>query len=176
MTQRVANDIQGEIYMGLDMFVREIRTWEQRELSQFAQAILNTLPKSFNVNNPDPDVEEDFDLESFLLKNPTLSVPYRLGEEVVYWRKHPDIHGWMKNLFFEKGGQTESDFNHDIVWLTEEDVLQLKKDIENDELPRTSGFFFGDSDGRLKETEIERVDLMLNALSKGSLIYYTSSW
>lgn len=170
---KAANDIQGEIYMGLDMFVREIRTWEKRELGQFAQSVLKSI---YNVNNPNLDVNEEFDIDSFLLRNPTLPVPYRLGEELVYWRKYPDVHGWMKNLFFDKGGVTTSDFNHDVVFLTVEDAENLKTAIVEETLPTTSGFFFGDSEGRLKENDLEKVDLMLDALSKGSSIYYTSSW
>ncbi len=162
--------------MGLDMFVREIRKWEKQELSKFAQAILDTIPKSFNVNNPDPDVNEDFNIDAFLANHPTISVPYRLGEELCYWRKHPDLHGWMKNLFFDKGGITTSDFNHDIVFLTVEDVENLKTAIVKETLPKTAGFFFGDSDGRIKESDLEKADLMLDALSKGSSIYYISSW
>ena len=162
--------------MGLDMFVREIRTWEKQELSRFAQAILNTLPKTLNVHNPDPDVNEDFNIDAFLANHPTIPVPYQLGEELCYWRKHPDLHGWMKNLFFDKGGITTSDFNHDIVFLTVEDVENLKTAIVEETLPKTSGFFFGDSDGRVKESDLEQVDLMLDALSKGSAIYYISSW
>ena len=159
--------------MGLDMFVREIRTWEKRELGNFVQSVLKSI---YNVNNPNPAEEEEFDINSFILRNPTLSVPYKLGEELCYWRKHPDLHGWMKDLFFDKGGITTSDFNHDIVFLTVEDVENLKTAIVEETLPKTSGFFFGDSDGRIKEGDLEKADLMLDALSKGSAIYYTSSW
>ena len=159
--------------MGLDMFVREIRTWEKRELGNFVQSVLKSI---YNVNNPNPVEEEKFDINSFILRNPTIPVPYQLGEELCYWRKHPDLHGWMKNLFFDKGGITTSDFNHDIVFLTVEDVENLKTAIVEETLPKTSGFFFGDSDGRVKEGDLEKVDLMLDALSKGSAIYYTSSW
>ena len=77
---------------------------------------------------------------------------------------------------FEKGGQTEHDFNHDIVWLTTKDVLNFRDAIANDELPKTSGFFFGDSEGRLKEEDINKANIMLDALSDGCLIFYTSSW
>lgn len=159
--------------MGLDMFVREIRTWEKRELGNFVQSVLKSI---YNVNNPNPVEEEEFDINSFILRNPTIPVPYQLGEELCYWRKHPDLHGWMKNLFFDKGGITTSDFNHDIVFLTVEDVENLKTAIVEETLPKTSGFFFGDSDGRVKEGDLEKADLMLDALSKNSAIYYTSSW
>ncbi len=28
--------------------------------------------------------------------------------ELHYWRKHPDLHGWMENLYREKGGVAQS--------------------------------------------------------------------
>ena len=162
--------------MGLDMMVQEVSKNQISTLQQFGQSIVNSMSNSaYNVQTGQT-TPEFFDFEMFVTKNPTASIPYQLSKELVYWRKHPDIHGWMKNLFFEKGGQTESDFNHDVVWLTIKDVINLKDAIENDKLPKTSGFFFGDSDGRLKEDDIEKANSMLDALSNGSLIYYISSW
>ena len=162
--------------MGLDMMVQEVQKYQKSVLQQFGQSIVNSMSNStYNVHT-DEITPEFFDFEMFVAKNPTAQIPYDVSRELVYWRKHPDIHGWMKNLFFEKGGETDCDFNHDNVWLTVKDVLNLKDAIEKDNLPKTSGFFFGDSDGRLKITDLEKVDSMLDALQNGSLIYYTSSW
>ena len=162
--------------MGLDMMVQEVPRYQKSILQQFGQSVVNSMNNStYNVHTEE-STSEFFDFEMFVAKNPTAQIPYDVSRELVYWRKHPDIHGWMKNLFFEKGGETESDFNGDCVWLTVKDVLNLKDAIENDKLPKTSGFFFGDSDGRLKEDDLEKVDSMLDALSNGSLIYYISSW
>ena len=161
--------------MGLDMMVQEVPKYQISTLQQFGQSVLNSTNSTYNVHT-DETTSEFFDFEMFVVKNPTAQIPYDVSRELVYWRKHPDIHGWMKNLFFEKKGQTKSDFNGDNVWLTVKDIINLKDDIEKDNLPTTSGFFFGDSDGRLKENDLEKADQMLDALSKGSLIYYTSSW
>ena len=30
--------------------------------------------------------------------------------ELHYWRKHPNLHGWMESLYYEKGG-TAGSFN-----------------------------------------------------------------
>ena len=162
--------------MGLDMMVQEVSRYQKSVLQQFGQLVVNSMSNStYNVHTEE-STSEFFDFEMLVAKNPTAQIPHDSSRELVYWRKHPDIHGWMKNLFFEKGGETESDFNGDSVWLTVKDVLNLKDAIENDKLPKTSGFFFGDSDGRLKEDDLEKVDSMLDALQNGSLIYYISSW
>jgi len=67
-------------------------------------------------------------------------------EEVAYWRKHPDLQGWMQKLYEEKGGEDKS-FNGDPVVLTLADLDRLEDDILGENLPKTSGFFFGESGG-----------------------------
>lgn len=159
--------------MGLDMSVHEIRTWEKQEIGRFAKAIIAAMPKAYNVN-----VEEncEFNIDYFLEKHPTVPVPYQIGIELCYWRKHPDLHGWMRDLFHDKGGKSETSFNGDVVFLTADDVENLRTAIIDEKLPYTSGFFFGESEGRAKERDLEEVDKMFKALENGSSIYYTSSW
>ena len=50
-------------------------------------------------------------------------------EELHYWRKHPNLHGWMQNLYDAKGG-TSHDFNGDCVVLDSEDLDNLEQDIQ----------------------------------------------
>lgn len=98
-------------------------------------------------------------------------------EELAYWRKHPDLHGWMEKLYYNKGGQHES-FNCTTVKLTEEDLNKLETDIKEDILPETRGFFFGQSS---KDEDEVNLDLQFvkdakQALNEGYDIYYTSWW
>jgi len=65
------------------------------------------------------------------------------SEEFYYWRKHPNLHGWMENLYRSKGGDKE--FNCEYVELTKEDIKKLFKDVIKNKLPHTEGFFFGAS-------------------------------
>ncbi|QDV74109.1 hypothetical protein [Botrimarina mediterranea] len=69
--------------------------------------------------------------------------------ELHYWRKHPNLHGWMQRLCCEKGGQQE--FNCTPVVLTTEDLDRVERDLVAGKLPETAGLFFGESDG--SETE-----------------------
>ena len=66
--------------------------------------------------------------------------------ELHYWRKHPDLHGWMKTIYRGKGGSDES-FNCVPVRLDKADLDRLERDIKACALPPTQGFFFGQSDG-----------------------------
>ena len=79
-------------------------------------------------------------------------------EELQYWRKHPNLEGWMKNLYYKKGG-TSDVFNCCPLLLTEEDLQSLRKDVEEDKLPPTQGFFFGEcSDEHYKEETLNWIE------------------
>jgi len=96
--------------------------------------------------------------------------------EFHYWRKHPDLHGWMERLYRLKGGQDET-FNCVTVRLTSEDLDHLEQVVKAKRLPKTKGFFFGDSawedhvpDDLLFVTEA-RAEILA-----GNDAYYDSSW
>lgn len=163
--------------MGLDMMVHEVSIFDLKDMSAFCQRVIDKCCPSINVNGNETQV---IDLESIINDDPTFSIPWNLGQELCYWRKHPDLHGWMRNLYYEKGGT--GDFNGHTIVLTKENVLQLKKDIEDRKLPHTQGFFFGESyadqdDYKWRdEHDQECIEKMLKAIDNKSLIYYTSSW
>ena len=110
-----------------------------------------------------PKTEVDFETKNF---DPT---------EIHYWRKHPNLHGWMQNLYGMKGG-TSSDFNGDCVVLDEIDLDLLEDDIKNGNLPDTSGFFFGNSIGDENDDDLEFVRKAREEIKEGKTVYYTSWW
>ena len=74
--------------------------------------------------------------------------------EIAYWRKHPNLHGWMEQLYRERGG--EGEFNGDELELFREDIDSLEQVILDGDLPATSGFFFGEgSDDYYREQDLE---------------------
>ena len=158
--------------MGLDMYVRRVDKWDKKTLSNFVSSVIKSNAYSVNGNSV------EFNIDNYLKQYPTTGIPYGITDELCYWTKHPDLHGWMKTLFYDKGGSSDSDFNHDVVFLFEEDVEKLREDIVNNNLPHTTGFFFGQSydDKKQKKSDLEMVELMKNSLSKDELIYYISSW
>ena len=97
-------------------------------------------------------------------------------EELHYWRKHPNLQGWMEELYYDKGGESEC-FNCVNVQLTWEDLEQLEQDIKGKNLPQTMGFFFGDdSDDYYKEETLEWIDRSLESIKNGYDVYYSSWW
>ena len=96
-------------------------------------------------------------------------------EEIHYWRKHPNLHGWMQELYESKGGKSDS-FNGDCVVLTESDLNELEDDIKDGSLPDTSGFFFGQTNGDEVQDDLDFVAKAREAISEGKTVYYTSWW
>ncbi len=95
--------------------------------------------------------------------------------QLFYWRKHPNLHGWMERVYFERGGQNR-DFNCSPVRLEPAHLDALEQAIRRDELPQTTGFFFGESRPEEKERDFEFVRKAREALKAGKRVFYTSWW
>lgn len=98
-------------------------------------------------------------------------------QEIWYWRKHHDLHGWMESLYREKGGK-RPDFNLAYVRLTEEDLKRLEDDLLKDKLPPTKGFFFGNNPPNAESIEDDKRFLQRarEELSHGHAVFYSSWW
>ncbi len=97
------------------------------------------------------------------------------SERLHYWRKHPDLHGWMEVLYRDKHGSAEL-FNCVNLALTADDLDRLEADIRESRLPHTEGFFFGDSDGSELEDDLAFIEKARKALADNLTVYYTSWW
>ena len=98
-------------------------------------------------------------------------------EDLAYWRKHPDLHGWMEKLYRRKGG-TDKSFNGDVVVLTLKDLAELKEVVMESQLPNTTGFFFGNSKSDIYQRvkDLEFIEDAKAAILEGYTVYYDSSW
>ena len=120
-------------------------------------------------------------------------------EHLADWRKHNRLHGWMEELWEDKGRpnfeeSTEDSmgsFNCIPVELTLTDLEQLEAVITNKGMPETSGFFFGndsffweDENGNpfkegdyfYKETDLQFIEDARKAIEQGKKVYYNSWW
>ena len=96
--------------------------------------------------------------------------------EIFYWRKHHNLHGWMKQLYEGKGGTEE--FNCVPVRLRQSDLFELQSVILAHGLPETTGFFFGN---RPPDEDSDEQDLLfiakaLSEINRGRAVYYSSWW
>ena len=100
-----------------------------------------------------------------------------LDYDFAYWRKFNALHGWMEQLYENKGGT--SVFNCRTVRITEDDLNALEKAVRNDELEPTPGFFFGATD-KIQETHLEQlkkfIDKARAAFQQGKAVFYDSWW
>lgn len=97
------------------------------------------------------------------------------AQELHYWRKHPNLHGWMEELYRAKGG-TDREFNCATVQLTAADLDRLEQDVRCGNLPYTTGFFFGETDGTETPDDLDFITKAREALSDGLTVFYTSWW
>ena len=109
-------------------------------------------------------------------KEVDFTIPRGGSEELYYWRKHPDLHGWMEALYYKKGGISETFNSGDNVMLTELDIVDLEAVVELDALPPTQGFFFGESRPEDREDDRKFIKKAREALAAGFTVYYTSWW
>ena len=95
--------------------------------------------------------------------------------QLAEWRKHPNLQGWMQELYYEKGG--EGEFNCVDLELTLNDLNALEATLDEEELPETVGFFFGsNADDHYAEADREFIVQARAALKKGYKVFYSSWW
>ena len=95
--------------------------------------------------------------------------------ELAYWRKHPNLHGWMQRLWESQGN--EGEFNGDELELTWQDLDELEQAVIHRQLPATGGFFFGEnSDEHYQSQDLEFIKEARAELFLGLKVFYNSSW
>lgn len=95
--------------------------------------------------------------------------------EIAYWRKHPNLHGWMRCLWESKGNVGA--FNGDELELTWEDIDELERAVRHGQLPDTTGFFFGNpADNVYYEDDLAFIRSARAELFLGLKVFYNSSW
>jgi hypothetical protein len=105
--------------------------------------------------------------------------------EIAYWRKHPNLHGWMEQLWLKKGRpgiaanceDADISFNGIELELAHEDLDELERAVTHGQLPSTSGFFFGnDADEHYRESDLSFIKNARAELFFGLKVFYNSSW
>lgn len=107
-------------------------------------------------------------------------------QQIAYWRKHPNLQGWMEKLWLARGGGNkdslgiyDDNFNGVELELFWEDIVQLEKDINSGEMAKleTTGFFFGNpSDEYYKDDDLEFCATAKSDLFLKRRVFYNSSW
>ena len=115
----------------------------------------------------------EFNEQTREFENPAVTKP----RELAYWRKHPNLHGWMEQLWQKKNPEDMSTFNGIELELTYDDLEILELDVIAGTLPGTTGFFFGnDADDRYRDQDLEFIKNARAELFMGLKVFYNSSW
>jgi hypothetical protein len=94
---------------------------------------------------------------------------------IARWRKHPNLHGWMHDLYMRKGG-SDSSFNGATLRLTPDDIDELEQAINAATLPETSGFFYGEIEPEEKARDLAFIQHARNAFSRFHRLFYYAWW
>jgi len=95
--------------------------------------------------------------------------------ELGYWRKHPDLHGYIIQEFAEGIDECQE------IELSKENMEQIIKAIEDKNLPTTEGFFFGNSSSSDDQHSIEQLEGAIKWLGTNEKdifrsVSYRASW
>jgi hypothetical protein len=109
-------------------------------------------------------------------RNPNVNRP----REIAYWRKHPNLHGWMARLWLAREGnelRELDNFNGIELELDADDLDLLEHVVKERELPGTSGFFFGnDADDYYYNDDLKFIQMARAEMFLGFKVFYNSSW
>jgi hypothetical protein len=109
-------------------------------------------------------------------RNPNVNRP----REIAYWRKHPNLHGWMARLWLAREGnelREVDNFNGIELELDADDLDLLEYVVKERELPGTSGFFFGnDADDYYYTDDLKFIQMARAEMFMGFKVFYNSSW
>lgn len=123
-------------------------------------------------------------LDQYASAGKTREAAQKNDAEIAYWRKHNRLEGFMKNLWIEKGRPDKNEsypdvFNCITLELSPADIDRLERDVVNDTLPETQGFFFG-SDSQIdvykKDQTLRFISRARRCHRRGLRVFYSSSW
>jgi hypothetical protein len=141
--------------MGLDMYA-------------YVAARAGQQAEFYEGSEWDPDHKEH--------RNPNVNKP----RDIAYWRKHPNLHGWMAQRWLQREGNElrETDnFNGIEFELTADDLDDLEYVVKKRRLPATSGFFFGDNaDQHYYNEDLKFIQAARAEMFLGLKVFYNSSW
>jgi hypothetical protein len=93
--------------------------------------------------------------------------------QIMQWRKHANLEGWMSDLYYEKGGDAEV-FNCVELSLDKDDLLRLLAEYQS--LQTATGSFWGVSNSHdLEQTKVF-IESAIKAIDDGYEVIYASWW
>ena len=95
-----------------------------------------------------------------------------MNEELGYWRKHPNLHGFIVEQFANGIDECQS------IPLTVDNMEDIIAAAKDDKLPHTTGFFFGQSYGDEGPEDVRIFESAIAWLEQNPTgeVFYRASW
>lgn len=172
--------------------IKRMYPWRDIELSEFAY---NEEDGKLRYNNGQgidilsyfeqcsDEIKEFYDklipFVSRYLKEEDKDSKYIVNDDLHYWRKHPDLHGHMEEIYVNRGG--DDIFNCVRLILNKEDIEELIEKIRKqiageDVFETTEGFFFGATCEEYWKEDLELFEKVLKETNWDKETIYYSSW
>ena len=169
--------------MGLDMYAYTINAQlvdDNRQTDVEVHKIARKAVGFVELSDEELDSMSDDERRSHWTQKTAAQEAAREGgvfdPNFAYWRKFNNLHQWMANLYYAKGGKSE-DFNCTTVRLMKEDLDKLWEEAAT--LKPASGFFWGSEDEMTQE-DIDEVQSFITrareAINDGKAVFYDSWW
>ena len=94
-------------------------------------------------------------------------------EEIMYWREHPRLQGFMSNLFYKKDG-IGVPYIASPLKLTVDDLLELKKQVINKSLPKFSDWY--NTSDYYYDDDLLFIEKAIQFINEGYTVYYDCWW
>ena len=111
-------------------------------------------------------------LDMYIFTSKTGPPDSESDEEIAYWRKHPDLHGWIVRHLTPGRDDCEP------IPLVPAVVDALIEAVKKEELTKTSGFFFGASESADQDDTLKKLSRVRKIMTDepNTLVYYQASW
>jgi hypothetical protein len=97
-------------------------------------------------------------------------------QEIMYWRKHANLEGYMADLYAYRGG-SKKEFNCESLELDLTDLEKLEDECGSFRgLREANGFFWGVSDDEHDKETLDFIKKAKKYIQDGYKISYTSWW
>lgn len=119
-------------------------------------------------------VNKDYVIDHFTIKEPNYK-----EDVIIYWKNNYKIHGWMTQLYYNKGGRCF--FNGKIVRITLADLQKFEKDIRTIYPDDVSEENNNDGDTECSSLDSESsdynfIDKIRKSINNGYAVYYYFIW
>ncbi len=98
------------------------------------------------------------------------------GALIFKWRKHGALHQWMRDLYYESGGEDDT-FNLVNLAISKTVLYELEDDLRSSQVEGSMGnHYFGELTEEEIANDLEFTRIAREHIDRGNVVYYSSWW